>query len=181
MTTETAILTYTIDPAHSVAEFAVKHLMISTVKGAFRDLEGVIHIDQVEPQRSSVDATICTDSIDTGVEMRDDHLRSDDFLDVERFPTITFRSTSVERSQDGRWRIAGELTLRGVSRLLVLDTAFEGRVRDPWGRERIGFTATTSLNRRDFGLTYSDALEAGRPRHRRQRNGHAAHPGREEG
>ena len=162
MTTRAATRTvYAIDPAHSTAEFSVKHMMISTVKGRFRDLEGKVYIDEEAPERSSVEATIRVASVDTGVEMRDDDLRSDNFFGAEKFPTITFRSTAVEKVDDERWRVHGELTIRGVTRPVTLDTEFEGRVTDPYGKERMGFAATTAINRGDFGLTYNAVLETG--------------------
>lgn len=162
MTTQApARTTYGIDSAHSSAEFSVRHLMISTMKGRFRDVEGTIYMDDQEPTRSVVEATIRTASVDTGVQTRDDDLRSDNFFSADRFPTMTFRSTSVEKVDEDRFRITGDLTVRGVTRPVVLDTEFEGRATDPWGGERIGFAASTSINRGDFGLTYNAALETG--------------------
>ena len=161
MTTQTAVGTWTIDGAHSIAEFAVKHMMVSTVKGRFRTLRGTIELDEQEPERSSVEAEIETASIDTGVEQRDAHLRSDDFFSAERFPLITFRSTRVERVEDDRWRVTGDLTIRGVTREVVLDTEFEGDGIDAYGQRRAAFTATTSINRRDFGLNWNGVIEAG--------------------
>jgi polyisoprenoid-binding protein YceI len=161
MTTQTAISTWSIDGAHSIAEFAVKHMMISTVKGRFRDLSGTVQIDERHPESSSVDAAIETASIDTGVEQRDAHLRSEDFFDAERFPRITFRSTSVAREDDDEWQVYGDLTMHGVTRPVVLDLEFEGETIDAWGKRRAAFTATTTINRHDFGLNWNGVIEAG--------------------
>lgn len=162
MTTAAATTTtYAIDPMHSSAEFAVKHMMVSNVRGRFRDLEGTIHLDEAEPTRSEVRATIQTASIDTGVEARDNDLRSENFFDAERFPTIRFRSTAVERIDDERWRVRGDLTMRDVTRAVLLETELEGRGTGFEGEERIGFTAQTSISRKDFGLAYNAVLETG--------------------
>jgi polyisoprenoid-binding protein YceI len=161
MTTQTAISTWSIDGAHSIAEFAVKHMMISTVKGRFRDLSGTVQIDERHPESSSVDAAIETASIDTGLEQRDAHLRSEDFFDAERFPRITFRSTSVAREDDDEWQVYGDLTMHGVTRPVVLDLEFEGETIDAWGKRRAAFTATTTINRHDFGLNWNGVIEAG--------------------
>ena len=161
MTAQTKTRTHALDPIHSTAEFSVKHLMVSTVKGRFRDLEGDLYIDEAEPTRSWVEATIKTASVDTGVEMRDNDLRSENFFESERFPTITFRSTGVERVDDEHWRVRGDLTIRDVIRKVVLDTEFEGRGPGFDGKERLGFSAETSINRKDFGLTFNQVLETG--------------------
>lgn len=161
VTTQTATSTWTIDPAHSTAEFAVKHMMVSTVKGRFRSLEGTLHIDEANPANSWVEASIDVASIDTAEPQRDAHLRSDDFFNVEKYPRMTFRSKRVEPVEDTRWKIIGDLTIRDVTKEVVLDTEFEGRVTDPWGKERIGFTAETVLNRKEFGLKWNALLETG--------------------
>jgi len=161
MTTEAAVNTYAIDAMHSTAEFSVKHLMVSTVKGRFKQLDGKIYLDEPEPSRSSVEATIDVASVDTGVEMRDNDLRSDNFFAADRFPTIRFESKSVERVDDDTWRVRGDLTIRDVTREVVLDTEFEGRGKGFQGEERLGFTAQTTLNRHDFGLNYNAVLETG--------------------
>lgn len=160
-TAQTAVSTWTIDPAHSIAEFAVRHMMVSTVKGRFRSMEGTITLDEEQPERSSVVASIDVASIDTAQPDRDAHLRSDDFFNAERFPKMTFRSTRVERVDDERWKIYGDLTIRDLTKEVVLDTGFDGRVNDPWGNERVGFSATTELNRQDFGLRWNQLLETG--------------------
>jgi polyisoprenoid-binding protein YceI len=156
----TGVHVYEIDPAHSEVEFAVKHLMFTTVKGRFAGVAGIIKLDDARPENSSVDVTIDARTVDTRQEQRDEHLRSGDFFDVEKYPTITFKSKKVE--VDGnRLRIAGDLTLHGVTRAVVLEGEENGRGQDPWGNERIGFTSTTKIDRRDFGLTWNQALELG--------------------
>jgi polyisoprenoid-binding protein YceI len=163
-TTDTGRVTWAIDPAHSAVEFSVKHLMISTVKGRFGDLSGTIVVDAANPARSTARAEIATASIDTRAGQRDAHLRSADFFDVERFPAITFASRRVEGAfakEGDRFTLAGDLTIRDVTREIALDVTFEGTGRDPWGGERASFSATAKLDRRDFGLTWNQALEAG--------------------
>jgi polyisoprenoid-binding protein YceI len=152
--------TWKIDPSHSNVEFAVKHLMISTVKGQFADVEGEIVIADGEPSRSSVNATLKAASIDTRTGQRDDHLRSADFLDAANFPEITFKSTRIT-GDASEFKVTGNLTIRGVTREITLDATNEGSGKDPWGGERIGFSAKTKLDRRDFGLTWNQAIEAG--------------------
>ncbi len=159
--TKTATSTWTIDPAHSIAEFAVKHLVITTVKGRFRDLEGTLEIDEAQPENSSVSASIVVASIDTGVADRDAHLRSDDFFNADRYPQITFRSTRVERVDDRNFRAHGDLTIREVTKPVVLDTEFEGEVDDPWGHRRAAFTATTQISRNQFGVKWNQLIETG--------------------
>ncbi|MBV9774719.1 MAG: YceI family protein [Gemmatimonadetes bacterium] len=156
--------TWNIDPAHTNVEFSAKHMMITSVKGRFGTVSGTIVIDEANPERSSATAEIDVASIDTRVEQRDAHLRSADFLDVENHPNITFRSTRVEgaaASPGDTFRVVGELTIRGTTREVVLDATYEGRGKDPWGGERVSFSATTKIDRRDFGLTYNQVLETG--------------------
>ncbi len=153
--------TWTIDPAHSHVQFAVRHLVVSTVKGRFGHLSGTITLDEQHFAGSSVEVEIDAATIDTREEQRDAHLRSADFLDVERFPTITFRSTRVEPGRGDAFRIVGDLTIRGVTRQVVLEAEQIGRGTSPWGAEVIGFEATTKINRKDFGLTWNVALETG--------------------
>jgi len=156
--------TWTIDAAHSAVEFAVRHMMITTVKGRMSALRGAIVLDEVRPERSSVTVEFDADSIDTRSEQRDAHLRSADFLNVEAHPTIAFVSTRVEdagREYGQRFRFVGDLTIAGVTREVALDAVYEGEGRDPWGGERVSFSAETKLDRRDFGLTWNQALEAG--------------------
>ncbi len=160
-TASTAVSTWTIDPVHSIAEFAVRHMMVSTVKGRFRSMEGSITLYEERPERSSVVATIDVASVDTAEPDRDAHLRSDDFFNAERFPKMTFRSTRVELQGEDRARVYGDLTIRDVTREVALDVEFEGRAKDPWGNERIGFSAATELNRKKFGLRWNQVLETG--------------------
>ena len=161
MTTQTAVSTWNIDASHSIAEFAVKHMMISTVKGRFATLEGAIEVDEANPLASSVTASIDVASIDTKDEQRDAHLRSDDFFNAEKFPKITFASKRVERVDADNYRVIGDLTIRDVTKEVVLDTEFGGQVADPWGNQRAGFMATTQVNRKEFGLKWNNLLETG--------------------
>ena len=153
--------TWAIDPVHSQVEFAVKHMMITTVRGYFTGVTGTIALDEADLSRSSVNVEIDAASINTRDAQRDTHLRSADFLDVERFPTITFRSTRVEPRGDDELRVVGDLTLHGVTREVTLDTTFNGRGTNPWGQEVIGYEAETKINRKEFGLEWNVALEAG--------------------
>jgi polyisoprenoid-binding protein YceI len=154
---------WAIDPAHTQVEFGVKHMMFTTVRGQFSEFEGTVHLNEESPEEPSVEVTIDAASIDTGVQDRDDHLRSGDFFDVERFPEITFRSTSVsgDPSEGGELEIVGDLTIRDVTRKVTLEGRFEGTGTDPWGGSRAGFSATTEIDRRDFDLTWNQALETG--------------------
>jgi polyisoprenoid-binding protein YceI len=152
--------TWKIDPAHTHVEFAVKHLMISTVKGRFADVEGDIVVSDGDPTRSSVTATIKALSIDTRTGQRDDHLRSADFLDAANFPEITFKSTRIA-GDAGEFKVHGDLTIRGVTRQVTLDVTNEGSGKDPWGGERMGFSGKTKFDRRDFGLIWNQAIESG--------------------
>ena len=152
--------TWAIDPAHSHVGFSVRHMMISTVKGRFGEVAGTVVLDQ-DPTASSVDATIGVASIDTREPQRDGHLRSGDFFDADQFPTITFKSRRVAKAAPDKLTVTGDLTIKGVTREVVLEVVEEGRGTDPWGGERAGFTAHTTINRRDFGLTYNQVLETG--------------------
>ncbi|MGH2355271.1 MAG: YceI family protein [Chloroflexota bacterium] len=160
-TAKQAATVWRIDPTHASAEFAVRHLMVATVKGRFSNVQGSITIDEAHPERSSVEATIDATTVDTHLADRDDHLRSADFLNVERYPTLTYRSTAVERLDDNLYRILGDLTIRDVTRPVALEAEFHGAVRDPWGNRKAGVSATGRLNRIDFGLTWNLALETG--------------------
>jgi polyisoprenoid-binding protein YceI len=151
-----------IDPAHSHVEFAVRHLMISSVKGAFGDVQGTVWMDESDARTVLVDVTIQVASIDTRQEQRDAHLRSVDFFDAAHFPTIAFNSRTMEGGHiDGEFRLVGDLTIRGVTREVVLYVSAEGRLTDPWGAERAGFSAHGKIDRTDFGLTWNQALETG--------------------
>ena len=159
--TQTSISTWTVDPAHSIVEFAVKHLVITTVKGRFRDFEGTIQIDESRPENSVVSASIDVASVDTNTPDRDAHLRSDDFFNAERYPKITFRSTSLERLDGTHYKVRGDLTIRDVTKQVVLDAEFEGEVNDPWGHRRAAFTATTQISRHEFGVKWNELIETG--------------------
>jgi polyisoprenoid-binding protein YceI len=159
--TVTAPTVWAIDPVHSAVEFAVKHLMVSTTKGRFTGVTGTIALDETDLTRSHAEVEIDAATVDTRDERRDAHLRSADFLEVEAYPTITFRSTRVLLEGTERPRVLGHLTIRGVTREVTLDTEFNGRSRAPWGTEVIGLTATTKISRKDFGLTYNPVLETG--------------------
>lgn len=148
-----------IDSSHSTVEFVGRHLMVSKVRGRFTDLDGSIRVAEV-PAESSVEVVINTDSLDSRDPQRDAHLRSDDFFDVERFPTIAFRSTKVE-GEGHVWRVTGDLTIRDMTRPVVLDVEYGGVVADPFGGRRTGFSASAELDREDWGLTWNVALEAG--------------------
>jgi polyisoprenoid-binding protein YceI len=150
-----------IDPAHTDTGFAVRHMMISTVKGRFADVSGTITLDEADLSGSSVEVEIGVASIDTRQEERDAHLRSADFFDAENHPKITFRSRRVEATGGGDFRVIGDLTIRGVTREVVLEATDEGRATDPWGNEKAGFSARTAIDRQDFGLTWNAALETG--------------------
>lgn len=149
-----------LDPAHTMVEFSAKHMMITTVRGRIADVEGTIYTDEQNPANSSVGAVLKGASLDTRSEQRDQHLRSADFLDVEKFPEITFRSKRIEGSKE-KFKLTGDLTIRGTTKEVTLDVTFEGSGKDPWGGERVGFTATAKIDRRDFGLTWNQALETG--------------------
>lgn len=153
--------TWVIDPTHTVVEFAVKHMMFATVKGRFGKVEGTIEADLDDLTTASINATIDAASIDTREEQRDAHLRSADFFDVEKFPTITFQSRRITRRPDGQYDVEGDLTIHGVTRPVTLVTAVTGSGKDPWGNIRAGFSAQGQLNRKDFGLTWNTVLEAG--------------------
>jgi polyisoprenoid-binding protein YceI len=153
-----------LDPAHSTVEFAVKHMMFTTVRGRFKSFTGSVHINERNPDQSRVEVTIDAASIDTGVPDRDAHLRSPDFLDVEHHPKIVFRSTRVDgahKKEGDRFRVAGELEIRGKSIPVTLDATFEGLGTDPWGKQRAGFSARTEIDRREWGLQWNQALETG--------------------
>lgn len=153
--------TWTIDPQHSSLTFAVRHMALAKVRGRFSSWSGDVRWDPDHPGGARVSASIDAASIDTGVADRDGHLRSGDFLDVESFPHITFESTRIEPAGADRYKLYGELTIVGVTREVVVDVHHTGRARDPWGYERAAFEATSRLDRRDFGLTWNQTLEAG--------------------
>jgi len=157
----TDVSTWKADPAHTLVEFSGKHMMITTVKGSFSGVEASITLDESDITRSSVTATIDTSSLYTGVEFRDNPLRSADFLDVENNPQLTFKSTRIEPEGEGEFRVIGDLTIRGVTREVALDTTLEGRGPGMDGKERIAFSAKTAINRKDWGLGWNVVLEKG--------------------
>ena len=152
--------TWTIDPSHSTIEFVAKHMMITTVKGRFAEFEGTVVADETNLAASTVEVTMQSASLDTRSEQRDAHLRSPDFLDVEQYPEVTFRSTRIEGTKD-EFQLTGDLTIRGVTRPVTLDVTFEGEGKDPWGGTRASFSARGKFDRRDYGLTWNVALETG--------------------
>jgi polyisoprenoid-binding protein YceI len=157
-----SVTTWKIDPAHTAAEFKVKHMMISNVKGKFSGISGVLTLDGADPTRSHIEASIPVNTISTGDEQRDGHLKSADFFDAEKFPTLTFKSTEVKRTAPGQYAVVGHLTMHGVTRTVsfaVEDVSAPNK--DPWGNTRIGLSATARVNRKDFGLTWNSALETG--------------------
>jgi polyisoprenoid-binding protein YceI len=158
MTTRIQSGTYQIDPTHTSVEFAVKHLMISTVKGRFSDVKGSLAL--TDAGEASLDVTIGAASITTGVDARDTHLRSADFFEVEKFPELRFVSTSATRQGDG-WRLEGDLTMHGVTRPVTLAVTEEGAGMDPWGNQKVAFSASGKINRTHFGLGWNAALETG--------------------
>ncbi|MGA8576705.1 MAG: YceI family protein [Candidatus Cybelea sp.] len=151
---------YTLDRAHSTVEFVVRHLMIARVRGRFTAVDGHVELTSGNDLPRAIDATIEAASIDTREDQRDAHLRSADFFDVEKYPTLTFRSTRIEGTPE-QFTIGGELTIHGVTREVSLKATFEGRANDPWGGVRIGYAAHTTINRKDFGLNWNAALETG--------------------
>lgn len=154
--------TYQIDPRHSNAEFGVTHLMISTVRGEFHGVTGTIVVDDENLANSSVNVTIDATTVDTREPDRDKHLKSDAFFDVAKYPTMAFKSTSVEKNSDGTLKITGDLTIRGVTRTVVLNsTAPKAPIKDPWGLQRSAVSATTKINRQDFGVSWNQNLDAG--------------------
>jgi polyisoprenoid-binding protein YceI len=152
---------WNIDASHSNVQFSVRHLVIAKVRGAFRSYRGTLELDEGDGLKlAKVDVSIDAGSIDTAEPKRDEHLKSSDFLDVAAHPTLRFQSRSIARQAD-RYRVTGDLTIRGVTRSVVLDAEFQGRGKDPWGGQRAAFSARTSIDREDFGLTWNQALEAG--------------------
>ncbi|GAA1385918.1 MULTISPECIES: YceI family protein [Catellatospora] len=152
--------TYAIDPAHTRVGFVVKHMVVSKVRGSFKDVAGEIVIAE-DPLASSVNAVVQTASIDTGVADRDNHLRTGDFLEVEKFPELTFRSTGLRAKSGEDFTLVGELTIKDVTKTVELALEFGGVNKNPWGQEIIGFTATTEIDREDYNITWNQALETG--------------------
>ncbi|MET9394913.1 YceI family protein [Streptomyces sp. NPDC006624] len=152
---------WVVDPAHSRIGFSVRHAMVTTVRGCFLEYESRLYFDAQDPRRSRADITLFTSSVDTGVEQRDAHLVGRDFLDAATYPRMRFASTAVEHVDADLFRMSGELTIKGVSRPVVLDMTYIGYVTDPFGYDRVGFDGTTTINRSDWGLTYNSRLAEG--------------------
>jgi polyisoprenoid-binding protein YceI len=152
--------TFALDPAHTRVGFVARHLMVSKVRGSFTQVSGEITIAE-DPLASNVTVRIPAASIDTGVPDRDNHLRSGDFLEVEKYPELTFRSSGLTQPAGDKFQLVGELTVRDVTREVTLDVEFEGLATSPWGQEVIGFSASTEIDREEFGITWNQALEAG--------------------
>ena len=157
-----SLVTWKIDPAHTVAEFKVKHMMIANVKGTIKGITGDLTEHTTDASLSSIEAALDVSTLSTGEPQRDGHLKSPDFLELEKYPTITFKSTQVERKGEDEYAVTGDLTIHGVTRPVTLSV--EGPTppqKDPWGNVRIGLEATTKIDRKDFGLTWNTALETG--------------------
>jgi len=154
-------MAWEIDPAHSRAAFAVKHMMFTTVRGHFKVLSGHVHIDEQNPANSLVDAQVETASIDTGEPRRDDHLRSPDFFDAQQYPTLTFKSTSVEPLDGNEYNVTGDLTIHGVTKPVTLKAEYGGQGKTPYGVIVAGLSAKGKINRKDWGLNWNAPLEAG--------------------
>jgi polyisoprenoid-binding protein YceI len=152
---------YKIDPSHSSVGFKVKHLAISSVPGAFGEFKGSFSFDPANISASKAEAEIETTSISTRDAKRDDHLRGGDFLDAQKFPSIGFKSSKIEKVSDTEFKAYGDLTIRGVTKPVVLEVTYGGAAKDPWGNERAAFVAKTKINRKDFGLTWSKTVETG--------------------
>ncbi len=152
--------TWKIDPSHTSVEFSARHMMITTVKGRFADFEGTVVENAASLEGATVEVTMKAASIDTRTEQRDAHLRSADFLDADKFPNITFKSSSISGTKD-TFSLTGDLTVRGTTRPVTLDVTYDGGGKDPWGGERVGFSASGKIDRREFGLVWNQALETG--------------------
>jgi polyisoprenoid-binding protein YceI len=162
MTAAIATSTWKIDPAHSGAEFKVRHMMISYVKGEFSGVSGVLELDEENYSRSTVEASIPVSTLRTGNDDRDVHLKAADFLDVEKFPTMTFKSKNIRSTGGNDYAVAGDLTIRGVTKSVTLTVEDVSKpIIDPWGNTRLGLSCTAKINRKDFGLLWDTLLEAG--------------------
>ncbi len=159
--TTPATTTWTIDPSHTEIGFAVRHMMISTVRGSFQGVNGTIVLNEANPAQSHAEVTIDVATVNTRDAKRDEHLRSADFFDVANHPTITFRTTRIDPAGQNRFKVTGDLTIRGTTRPVVLAVEVHGRNRTPWGTEVLALTAETTINRKDFGLNWNVALETG--------------------
>lgn len=154
-------MAWTIDNSHSEVGFNVRHMMISTVRGSFHKFSGAVDFNEADPVASTVDVAIDVTSVDTRDEKRDGHLKSPDFFDAEKFPSMTFKSTKVEKTSDTTGKLHGELTIKDVTKPVTLDVEYLGQAKSPWGTTSAGFAAKTSIDRKDFGLNWNVALETG--------------------
>jgi polyisoprenoid-binding protein YceI len=152
--------TYALDKTHTIVAFVARHLMVTKMRGTFGEFEGTIVVAE-DPTESSVQAIIRTDSVSTGEAQRDVHLRSGDFFEQDKYPTMTFSSTAVRPAADGKWRVSGDLSIKDVTRPVVLDLEFNGATSDPWGGVRLGFSAATDIDRTEFGVSWNTALDGG--------------------
>jgi polyisoprenoid-binding protein YceI len=154
-------MAWVIDPSHTQIEFSVKHMMISTVRGRFGKFSGTVEVDEMNPANSSVQGTVDVASVDTQDAIRDGHLRSPDFFDAAKYPTMSFRSTRIQPAGAGQFKMTGELTIKDVTHQVVFTVSDEGQNKDPWGNQRWGLSAQTTISRKDFGLVWNVALETG--------------------
>jgi len=154
-------MSWQIDPAHSQIQFTIRHMMISNVRGRFENFTGVVEFNEQDPTRSSVDVQIEAASINTREAQRDGHLKSPDFLNADKYPYLTFKSKRIEKTDATHGRMIGVLTIRDIAKEVVLDVEYSGQAKSPWGTTSAGFSATTKINRKDWGLTWNQALETG--------------------
>ena len=166
MTTATSTLsqltgTYTIDPAHSRLGFVARHAMVTKVRGAFNEFEGIAVLDGDNPANSTAQVTIQAKSVDTRQPQRDDHLRGNDFFAMDEFPTITFVSTGARQVDDTNFELSGDLTVKGVTKSITIPFEYQGAAQDPFGNSRVGFEGSVAINRKDFGVSFNAALETG--------------------
>lgn len=154
-------MAWNIDPSHSHVHFSVRHMLVSTVRGSFKVVRGTLEIDEANPELSSVEAEVETASIETGDTNRDNHLKSPDFFEVEKYPLISFKSTKVEQLDENEYKVTGDLSLHGVTKPVVFRADYSGQVKDPWGMLRVGLHVATKISRKEFGLTWHAALETG--------------------
>ncbi|MFF4433783.1 YceI family protein [Streptomyces sp. NPDC001513] len=152
---------YVLDPAHTRIGFIARHAMVTKVRGAFHQFDGTAHLDGADPARSTAQLVIKAESIDTGVEQRDQHLRTNDFLDVPHFPDITFRTTAVESLSGTEYRVTGDLTIKDTTRPISIDFEYTGTAVDPFGNRRVGLEGSVSISRKEYGVTWNAALEGG--------------------
>jgi polyisoprenoid-binding protein YceI len=152
---------YTIDPTHSRIGFVARHAMVTKVRGSFNEFEGSGYFDAEDPSKITMDITIQAKSIDTRNADRDNHLRSNDFFDMETFPTVTFKSTKVEKASDELYKVTGDLTIKGTTKPVTIDLEYGGAAKDPYGNERLGFDGKAVVNRKDWGITFNAALDTG--------------------